>query len=168
MNKEGTVVDPLNAVLVRGAEATRPSRIICWPFWTAMKWPGWEMGMQQWACALVGAVVANLSSGDVLHMQTSCFTHCPSPATPTTVTEAHELREPDLRDKSMVPEVVLYKISVSGAYFTGSNGVWICWPLFGWGPEWFTVQSMRERCSITGPWDYAETHRTGFCEGDGR
>lgn len=36
-------------------------------------------------------------------------TLCSSPAA-ATVREAHELREPDLRDKRMVAEVVLYKI----------------------------------------------------------
>lgn len=57
---------------------------------------------------------------------------------------AHELRGPDLRDKRMVAEVVLYKIPLSGAYFTGSNGAWFCWPFFGRGPEGFTVCSRRE------------------------
>lgn len=149
MNKGGTLGDPLNAALVRGGEATRQSRIIRFPYQAAMKRPGWEMGMRQWVCAHTGAVVANLSFGDALRVQTDLLLYpegaalCPSPATATTVREARELREPDLRDKRMVAVVVLYKIPVSGAYFTGSNGAWICWPFVGRGPEGFTVQSRR-------------------------
>lgn len=46
MNKGGTVGDPLNAALVRGGEATRQSRIIRCPCWTAVKQPGWGMGVR--------------------------------------------------------------------------------------------------------------------------
>lgn len=79
---------------------------------------------------------------------------CPEPVDlqlcPVEQLLAHDLREPDLRDKRMVAEVVLYRIPLSGAYFTGSNGAWLCWPFFGRGPEGFTVHSRRREGDA--PW----------------
>jgi len=128
MNKGGTVGDPLNAALVRGGEATRQGRMKRRPYRAARKGAGGEMGTRQRVCAHAGAVGADPSFGDAA--RPPAFPRrsrsLPDPATTATVGEARELREPDLRDKRMVAEVVPYNIHVSGAYFTRSNGASVC------------------------------------------
>lgn len=80
-----------------------------------------EGGMCQWVCARRAAGAARLPSGDTLGLQTSRRRSSPRPVLCRHSGGSRELREPDLGDKRMVAEAVLYKMPLSGAYFTGSS-----------------------------------------------